>query len=138
MFKLDSFRRLIRDEGLLCGGSSGAAVSIALHAAATLGAGKKCVVILPDSVRNYMTKFLNDKWLADRDIIQLEDDERLWWVENDFTLKFSPSCRILFNFLTPLVLNKKLLWWILILFFVDFLLMLSSDLESNVIQSLYY
>jgi hypothetical protein len=62
----------------LCGGSSGAAVSIAIHAAAKLGAGKKCVVILPDSVRNYMTKFLNDKWLADRDIIQLEDDERLW------------------------------------------------------------
>ena len=72
------FRRLIRDEGLLCGGSSGAAVSVALHAAANLGAGKKCVVLLPDSVRNYMTKFLSDKWLADRDIIQLEDDERLW------------------------------------------------------------
>lgn len=80
----DSFRmarRLIRDEGLLCGGSSGAAVSIAIHAAANLGAGKKCVVILPDSVRNYMTKFLSDKWLADRDIIQLEDDERLWWYD---------------------------------------------------------
>jgi hypothetical protein len=72
------FRRLIRDEGMLCGGSSGAAVSVAIHAAASLEAGKKCVVILPDSVRNYMTKFLSDKWLAERDIIQLDDDERLW------------------------------------------------------------
>jgi hypothetical protein len=34
--------------------------------------------LLPDSVRNYMTKFLSDKWLAERDIIQLDDDERLW------------------------------------------------------------
>ena len=41
-------RRLIRDEGLLCGGSSGAAVSCALKAAATLKRGQRCVVILPD------------------------------------------------------------------------------------------
>lgn len=74
-------RRLIRDEGLLCGGSSGAAVSVAVHAAARLGPGKKCVVLLPDSVRNYMTKFLSDKWLAERDIIQLDDDERHWWYD---------------------------------------------------------
>jgi cystathionine beta-synthase len=45
-------RRLIRDEGLLCGGSSGSAVSAALQAAASLKAGQNCVVILPDSVRN--------------------------------------------------------------------------------------
>jgi len=71
-------RRLIRDEGLLCGGSSGAAVSVAVQAAARLGPGKKCVALLPDSVRNYMTKFLNDKWLADRDIIEIDDEERAW------------------------------------------------------------
>ena len=71
-------RRLIREEGMLCGGSSGASVSVAIKAAASLEAGKKCVIILPDSVRNYMTKFLSDKWLAERDIIQLDDEERLW------------------------------------------------------------
>jgi len=57
----DSFtiaRRLIREEGLLCGGSSGTAMWAALQAAKELGPGKRCVVILPDSVRNYMTKFL--------------------------------------------------------------------------------
>lgn len=56
-------RRLIREEGLLCGGSSGSAMAAALRAAATLQKGQRCVVILPDSTRNYMTKFLNDNWM---------------------------------------------------------------------------
>ncbi len=47
-------RRLIREEGLLCGGSSGAAVAAAVKAAKGLKAGQRCVVILPDSIRNYM------------------------------------------------------------------------------------
>ena len=51
-------RRLIREEGLLCGGSSGTAMAAAVKVAKTLKKGQKCVVILPDSVRNYMTKFL--------------------------------------------------------------------------------
>lgn len=62
----DSFamaRRLIREEGLLCGGSSGAAVCGAIKMAKNLKKGQKCVVILPDSSRNYLTKFLDDKWL---------------------------------------------------------------------------
>lgn len=56
-------RRLIRDEGILCGGSSGTAMYAAVEAAKELKEGQKCVVILPDSVRNYMTKFLNDDWM---------------------------------------------------------------------------
>jgi cystathionine beta-synthase len=67
-------RRLIKDEGLLCGGSSGAAMSCAVKMAADLKPGQKCVVVLPDGVRNYMTKFLDDYWLADRDIIQLDEE----------------------------------------------------------------
>lgn len=47
-------RKLIREEGLLCGGSSGSALSTALKAARSLKAGQKCVVILPDSIRNYL------------------------------------------------------------------------------------
>ena len=59
-------RRLIREEGLLCGGSSGTAVAAALEAAKDLKKGQVCVVVLPDSVRNYMTKFLSDVslWLV--------------------------------------------------------------------------
>ena len=62
-------RKLIRDEGLLCGGSSGAAVSAALQAAQTLKKGQRCVVILPDSVRNYMTKALSDDWMLDHGFV---------------------------------------------------------------------
>ena len=56
-------RRLIREEGLLCGGSSGTAVVAALKAAKRLKHGQRCVVVLPDSVRNYMTKFLSDDYM---------------------------------------------------------------------------
>ena len=56
-------RRLIKEEGLLCGGSSGTAVWAAIQAAKNLGVGKKCLVILPDSIRNYLTKFVDDEWM---------------------------------------------------------------------------
>ncbi|KAJ9056732.1 cystathionine beta-synthase [Entomophthora muscae] len=62
-------RRLIRDEGLLCGGSSGTAMAAALKAAKSLKKGQRCVVILPDSVRNYMTKFLNDDWMKSNNFV---------------------------------------------------------------------
>lgn len=56
-------RRLIQEEGLLIGGSSGAAMWGALQAAKTLSKGQKCLVLLPDSIRNYMSKFANDEWM---------------------------------------------------------------------------
>jgi cysteine synthase A len=62
----DSFRvarALIREEGLLVGGSSGAAMWGALEAAKTLSKGQKCLVLLPDSIRNYMSKHVNDEWM---------------------------------------------------------------------------
>jgi cystathionine beta-synthase len=58
-------RRLIRQEGLLCGGSSGSVVWAAKQVARRAGAGKRIVVILPDSVRNYMTKFMDEKWMRE-------------------------------------------------------------------------
>lgn len=56
-------RRLIREEGLLCGGSSGSTMWGALEAAKRLQKGQNCVVILADGVRNYMTKFIEDDWM---------------------------------------------------------------------------
>lgn len=50
-------RELIRREGLLCGGSSGSVTYCALQAIKERGfnvEGLNCVVLLPDSVRNYM------------------------------------------------------------------------------------
>lgn len=38
----------------LTGGSSGSAVAAAVKAAKKLKKGQRCVVILPDSIRNYM------------------------------------------------------------------------------------
>jgi len=58
-------RRLIRHEGLLCGGSSGAAVWAAIEIAKEHGPDKRIVVVLPDSVRNYMTKFVDDRWMKE-------------------------------------------------------------------------
>ncbi|KAA8588027.1 hypothetical protein FQN60_001221, partial [Etheostoma spectabile] len=74
-------RKLIREEGLLCGGSSGSAMAAAVKMARQLEAGQRCVVILPDSVRNYMSKFLSDKWMCEKGFLSLEEpmDFKPWW-----------------------------------------------------------
>ena len=59
-------RRLVREEGLLCGGSSGAAMHAALLAAKRLGKGQRVVVLLPDASRNYMSKFIDDNWMVEQ------------------------------------------------------------------------
>lgn len=70
----DSFywaRRLIREEGLLVGGSSGSAMSCAIKAIKDLNFSKDdaVVVILPDSIRSYLSKFVDDDWLAANDLL---------------------------------------------------------------------
>jgi len=75
-------RRLIRQEGLLCGGSCGSAMAAGIKAAKSLQAGQNCVVVLPDSVRNYMTKYLSDNWMMERDFIDVDAPDDLahtWW-----------------------------------------------------------
>jgi cystathionine beta-synthase len=63
-------RRLIKEEGLLIGGSSGGAVWAALKTATRLNHGDKCLVILPDSVRNYLTKFVDDEWMKEQGFLE--------------------------------------------------------------------
>src|SRR5512138_814715 len=58
-------RRLAREEGLFAGGSSGAAVHVALQVARELGKGKTVVVPLPDGGRSYVSKFFSDEWMRD-------------------------------------------------------------------------
>lgn len=72
-------RRLIKEEGLLCGGSSGAAMYAALQAAKNLKAGQKCVVLLPDNIRNYMTKFISDQWMEALNFKPYPTNDKLWW-----------------------------------------------------------
>ena len=65
----DSFQTAllaIKQEGLLCGGSSGSALWAALKTASRLKKGQNCVVILPDGIRNYMSKFLDKKWRKEK------------------------------------------------------------------------
>lgn len=62
-------RRLIREEGLLIGGSSGSVVWAALQVASRLKKGEVCVAILPDSIRNYLSKFVNDEWMLARGFV---------------------------------------------------------------------
>ena len=70
-------RSLLREEGLLCGGSSGATVAGAMRAAKTLKKGQRCVLILPDGVRNYMTKFLSDEWMISHKFMESTSHEKI-------------------------------------------------------------
>jgi len=58
-------RRLAREEGLFCGGTSGAAVIVSLKVAKEAGPGKKVVTILPDSGNRYLSKIYNDHWMKE-------------------------------------------------------------------------
>ena len=70
----DSFhyaRRLIAEEGLLVGGSSGSALAATIRAAKDLNLGKDDIIvtILPDSIRSYLSKFVDDDWLAANNLL---------------------------------------------------------------------
>ncbi|HOA22902.1 MAG TPA: cystathionine beta-synthase [Aggregatilineales bacterium] len=60
-------RRLVREEGLFVGGSSGSAVAGALKyiQKAGLGPDKTVVVLLPDSGSRYLSKIFNDEWMRE-------------------------------------------------------------------------
>ncbi|TVY17136.1 Cystathionine beta-synthase, partial [Lachnellula arida] len=64
-------RRLIAEEGLLVGGSSGSAIAAMVKGVKDLGLkkGDTVVVILPDSIRSYLSKFADDDWLAANDLL---------------------------------------------------------------------
>jgi cystathionine beta-synthase len=66
-------RRLAREEGLFAGGSSGAAVHIAVELAKELGKGKNIIVVLPDSGSRYISKFYNDEWMKDNGFLDPSD-----------------------------------------------------------------
>lgn len=74
-------RRINAEEGILSGGSSGAALSVALRAVKDFGLkkGQKCVVVLPDGIRNYMTKFVSDNWMEARLLKEPVNEHNHWW-----------------------------------------------------------
>ena len=70
----DMARRLVREEGLFCGGSSGSIVHVAVRVARELGEGKTVIAILPDSGTRYITKFLSDAWMAEHGFLGPEPE----------------------------------------------------------------
>lgn len=68
-------RRLVREEGIFCGGSSGSAVVGAIKYARehNLGPDDVLVVILPDSGSRYLSKVFDDEWMRENGFL-----ERAW------------------------------------------------------------
>jgi cystathionine beta-synthase len=69
----DSFltaRRLAREEGILAGGSAGTTVWAALQIAARLGPDAQILTIIPDTGRNYLSKFYDDNWMLDHGFLE--------------------------------------------------------------------
>jgi cystathionine beta-synthase len=54
--------RLAREEAVLAGGSAGIAVHAAIEIARELGSGKRVVVVVPDTGRNYLSTYFNEEW----------------------------------------------------------------------------
>ncbi len=62
---MEMTRRLAREEGILAGTSSGAAVAGALKVSRDMDS-KLMVVILPDTGRSYLNKVYNDAWMEEQ------------------------------------------------------------------------
>jgi cystathionine beta-synthase len=62
-------RRLVREEGIMAGGSSGAALWGCLKLAASLQEPKRIVTIFPDTASNYIKSIFNDEWLLKHNLM---------------------------------------------------------------------
>jgi len=73
----DSFvmaRRLVREEGLFVGGSTGSNVAVAIEIAKELGPGKVVVTVAPDHGNRYVSKFLSDAWMKQHGFTETEQE----------------------------------------------------------------
>jgi cysteine synthase len=62
--------RLLRDEGLFLGSTSGVNVAAALQIAKRLGPGHTIVTILCDTGNKYQSRLYNRKWLAEKGLLE--------------------------------------------------------------------
>ncbi|XP_065083875.1 cystathionine beta-synthase-like [Ochlerotatus camptorhynchus] len=92
---LTTARKLIADEGLLCGGSAGGNTFVALQAAKQLKEGQNAVVILPDNIRNHLTKFVSDNWMEARNFMEsVNVQNHKWWNNQVSTLDLATPVTI--------------------------------------------
>src|SRR5262249_14278128 len=69
----DSFltaRRLAREEGILAGGSAGTTIWAALRVAERFGPEARILTMIPDTGRNYLSKFFDDNWMLDHGFLE--------------------------------------------------------------------
>ena len=62
-------RRLAREEGILVGGSGGAAITAALKVAKDMKQGSIVVTLLPDTGRNYLSRLFSDAWMREQGML---------------------------------------------------------------------
>jgi cystathionine beta-synthase len=65
-------RRLAREEGIFCGGSSGMNVVVAAQRAKDLKEGDVMVVVICDTGERYLTKHHSDEWLQQKGFLEPE------------------------------------------------------------------
>lgn len=65
----ETARKMVKTEGIFAGGSSGMAVFGALKVAKRLPKNAVVVVILSDSGRSYVSKFYDDKWMKENNLL---------------------------------------------------------------------
>jgi cystathionine beta-synthase len=66
-------RRMVREEGLFVGGSTGLNVCVALRVAREVDDPGACVVVLlPDTGERYLSKVFNDEWLQEHQLLPRE------------------------------------------------------------------
>lgn len=63
-------RRIVREEGIFCGVSSGAAIAGAMKYAQELPSDRLAVVIFPDSGSRYLSKVFDDKWMSENGFLE--------------------------------------------------------------------
>ncbi len=80
-------RKLVKEEAIFCGGSSGSALAAAVRYAQTLTPDHLVVVILPDAGSRYLSKIFDDKWMRENGFL-----EAAWSVASlDEVLSTRPS-----------------------------------------------
>lgn len=65
-------RRIVKEEGIFCGVSSGAALAAAMKYVQELPPGHLAVVIFPDSGSRYLSKVFDDKWMRENGFLESE------------------------------------------------------------------